>query len=96
MTEKSIATHIPLELSKNKLGKDILQGHVSKANPQWHHFKNNTEVLAIFTGPHGYISSSWYDFEEVPTWNYIAVHVYGTIKIIEGEELYNSLKQLVR
>ena len=92
---KSIATHIPLELSKNKLGKDILQGHVAKANPHWNHFKDNTEVLAIFTGPHGYISSSWYDFEEVPTWNYIAVHVYGTIKIIEGEELYNHLKQLI-
>jgi transcriptional regulator len=92
---KSIATHIPLELSKNKLGKDIIQGHVAKANSHWHLFKNNSEVLAIFTGPHGYISSSWYDFEEVPTWNYIAVHVYGVIKIIEGEELYNSLKQLV-
>ena len=92
---KSIATHIPLELSKNKSGKDILQGHVAKANPHWHHFKDNTEVLAIFSGPHGYISSSWYDFEEVPTWNYLAVHVYGIIKIIEGEALYNTLKQLV-
>ena len=92
---KSIATHIPLELSKNKSGKDILQGHVAKANPHWHHFKNKTEVLAIFNGPHGYISSSWYDFEEVPTWNYIAVHVYGIIKIIEGEALYNTLKQLI-
>ena len=92
---KSIATHIPLELSKNEFGKDILQAHVAKANPHWHHFKDNTEVLAIFNGPHAYVSSSWYNFEEVPTWNYIAVHVYGIIKIIEKEALYKSLKQLV-
>lgn len=92
---KSIATHIPLELSKNEFGKDVLQGHVAKANPQWHHFKDKTEVLAIFNGPHSYVSSSWYNFEEVPTWNYIAVHVYGVIKIIEKEALYKSLKELV-
>ena len=92
---KPHATHIPLELSKNESGKDILQGHVAKANPHWQHFKDNAEVLVIFNGPHGYISSSWYDFEEVPTWNYIAVHVYGIIKIASQEALYNSLVQLV-
>lgn len=92
---KTMATHIPLELSKNESGKDILHGHVAKANPHWKHFKDNIEVLAIFNGPHGYISSSWYNFEEVPTWNYIAVHVYGTVKLMEGEALNNSLKQLV-
>ena len=77
---KSNATHIPLELSKNKFGKDILQGHVAKANPHWHHFKNNTEALAIFTGPHGYISSSWYDFEEVPT-NLVNFNQHNAINI---------------
>ncbi len=92
---KSMATHIPLELSKNDDGNDVLVGHISKANPQWHNFKDKGEILAIFNGPHSYISSSWYDFEEVPTWNYIAVHVRGTIKTIEGEALYNSLKALM-
>ncbi len=92
---KSLATHIPLELSTNKTGKDILVGHISKANPQWHNFKNGGEVLAIFNGPHSYVSSSWYDFEEVPTWNYIAVHIYGAIKTIEGDALYKSLKNLM-
>jgi transcriptional regulator len=92
---KTLATHIPLELSKSDAGKDILHGHVAKANPHWKHFKDNTEVLAIFNGPHSYISSSWYDFEEVPTWNYIAVHVYGTVKIMEEKALYNSLRRLV-
>ena len=45
--------------------------------------------MIIFPGPHAYVSSSWYDHENVPTWNYIAVHVYGKIKIIEGEQLYS-------
>jgi len=92
---RPLATHIPLELSKNKFGKDVLVGHISKANPQWHNFSEKGEVLAIFNGPHSYVSSSWYDFEEVPTWNYIAVHVSGTIKTIEGEALYQSLKELM-
>jgi len=52
-------------------------------------------VLAIFSGPHSYISSSWYDHENVPTWNYIAVHVYGKISIIEGDEMLFALKKLV-
>lgn len=89
------ATHIPLELDTNKNGKQILFGHLSKENPQWKEFLDNDKVLAIFSGPHGYISSSWYDHENVPTWNYIAVHVYGNIKIIEGEAVIESLKKLV-
>ncbi len=92
---KSLATHIPLELSENEFGKDVLVGHISKANPQWHNFSDKGEVLTIFNGPHSYVSSSWYDFEEVPTWNYIAVHVSGIIKTIEGEALYKSLKELM-
>ena len=90
--DRIMATHIPLELSKDEAK---LTGHVSRANPQWKNFKSGDEVLAIFSGPHAYISSSWYNHENVPTWNYLAVHVYGTIKIIEGEKLYDSLRQLI-
>lgn len=89
------ATHIPLELDTNENGKQVLYGHISKENPQWESFADNNKVLAIFSGPHSYISSSWYDHESVPTWNYIAVHIYGTIKIIEGEAVIESLKKLV-
>lgn len=92
---KLCATHIPLELDINKEGKEILVGHISKENPQWKGFTDNDHVLAIFSGPHSYISPSWYNHENVPTWNYIAVHVYGKIKIIEGEAVTNSLKKLV-
>ena len=89
------ATHIPLMLDKNQAGKDVLHGHISKGNSQWKNFAHNTQVLAIFSGAHSYISSSWYNHENVPTWNYIAVHIYGTIKIIEGEYLLQTLKKLV-
>jgi transcriptional regulator len=92
---KLTATHIPLELDTDKEGKTILHGHLSKENPQWKGFSENDQILAVFSGPHSYISSSWYDHENVPTWNYIAVHVYGTIKIIEGEAVIASLKKLV-
>ncbi|TDE01210.1 FMN-binding negative transcriptional regulator [Flavobacterium sandaracinum] len=92
---KLCATHIPLELEINKEGEDILYGHISKENPQWKGFTDNDQILAVFSGPHSYISSSWYDHENVPTWNYIAVHVYGKIKIIEGEGVIESLKKLV-
>lgn len=89
------ATHIPLELEINKEGEEVLHGHISKENPQWTAFESNDQILAVFTGPHSYISSSWYDHENVPTWNFSAVHVYGKIKIIEGNSVIDSLTKLV-
>ena len=89
------ATHIPLILGTNSDGKQILIGHISKLNPQAESFKQNDEVLAIFSGSHSYISSSWYDHENVPTWNYLAVHVYGKIRLHSFEESIEGLKKLV-
>lgn len=88
------ATHLPLLLSKDKNGDAVLSGHVAKANQQWKHL-GEEEVLVLFQGPHAYISSSWYNHENVPTWNYLAVHIYGSIRIIEGDELMEHLKSLV-
>ena len=88
------ATHIPL-LLEEKDGKQFLVGHVSRENPQAESFKTNDNVLAIFTGAHTYISSSWYDHENVPTWNYLAVHIYGSVKIHSLEETIEALKRLV-
>jgi transcriptional regulator len=90
--QKITATHIPLHLSDDG---EKLYGHIARANPQWKNFDALNEVLAIFNGPHAYISSSWYNLEKVPTWNYIAAHVYGKIRIIEGEQLVESLKAIV-
>ena len=88
------ATHIPL-LLEEKNGKQILVGHVSRENPQAESFKTNDDVLVIFSGAHTYISSSWYDHENVPTWNYLAVHVYGKVKLHSLEESIEALKRLV-
>lgn len=92
---KPCATHIPLELDANKDGNDVLVGHIAKINPQWHYFKDSEEVLCIFNGPHSYVSSSWYKEEEVPTWNYIAVHVYGKLKILDEAAVLESMYKLV-
>lgn len=92
---KPWGTHIPLELEQDLNGVDILVGHIAKANPQWRYFSDNAEVLCIFNGPHAYVSSSWYKEEEVPTWNYIAVHVYGTLKVLSEEETMASMFRLV-
>ncbi|TDP60746.1 FMN-binding negative transcriptional regulator [Flavobacterium dankookense] len=89
------ATHIPLILGTNPNDEKILIGHISKLNPQAESFKQNDEVLAIFSGSHSYISSSWYDHENVPTWNYLAVHVYGKIRLHSFEESVEGLKKLV-
>ncbi len=88
------ATHIPLLLDVNEDGNPVLSGHISKANPQVESFKANEEVLAIFSGPNTYVSSSWYDHENVPTWNYLAVHVYGKVKILNRKQTIESLKKL--
>lgn len=89
------ATHIPMLLVVNDSGNEVLQGHISKENPQWKSFKTDNKILAIFSGPHAYISSSWYDHENVPTWNYSAVHIYGTVKILQESDALRLLKTLV-
>lgn len=86
-----LATHIPMMLSSDG---SLLQSHIARANPQGKHFSINQEVLVVFQGPHTYVSSSWYDHENVPSWNYIAVHAYGKLRVFEGEELLLSLKEM--
>ena len=89
-----VATHIPLELEDT--GNQIkLLGHVSLANKQHEVLREHPQVLVIFTGPHAYISSSWYAKPNVPTWNYQAVHAYGKARLQTPEELHHSLIQLV-
>lgn len=96
LENKPVATHIPIELSKNTNGKDVLIGHISRGNEQWKTFENNENALAIFSSPHSYVSSSWYQHAvTVPTWNYIAIHVYGKIRVLSKEELHQSLIELV-
>lgn len=92
---KPWATHVPLLQTENEQGEPVLVGHLSKGNPQAKQFKEDELVLAVFSGPHCYISSSWYDHENVPTWNYEAVHVYGKVRVLDDKKGLEILKKLV-
>ena len=93
--EKLVATHLPVEVIENADGSLTILGHMSRANPQWKSF-GEQEVLLIFQGVHTYISPRWYNHVNVPTWNYLMVHVYGKVRMLEGEELVALLSQLVK
>ncbi|MBU5247764.1 FMN-binding negative transcriptional regulator [Bacillus halotolerans] len=92
---KPIATHLPLQLMKEG-DTYYITGHIAYGNPQWRTFETCEDVLVMFQGPHAYISSSWYEKENVPTWNYQAVHVYGTASILNEEELKHDLTMLLQ
>lgn len=93
--EKLVATHLPVEVIENPDGSLTILGHMSRANPQWKSF-GEQEVLLIFQGAHTYVSPRWYNHVNVPTWNYLMVHVYGKVRMLEGEELVALLSQLVK
>lgn len=92
--EKLVATHLPVEVIEGKEGTLTILGHMSCANPQWKSF-GEQEVLLVFQGAHTYISPRWYNHINVPTWNYMMVHVYGKVCAVEGEKLYSLLSSLV-
>jgi transcriptional regulator len=96
--EGMVASHLPILLAPERGPQGTLLGHMARANPQWRDFRDDTEVLVIFTGPHAYISPSWYQAElSVPTWNYAAVHAYGIPSLVEeSDQLYGILEAMVR
>ncbi len=73
------ASHLPFMLDREHGANGTLVAHMARANPQWENFAAGGEALAIFQGPHAYISPSWYEAGDqiVPTWNYAVVHAYG-------------------
>lgn len=90
------ATHVPVVIREN--GHEIrLRGHVAKANPHWQYLSENGRCLAIFHGPHAYISPRHYETREnVPTWNYGAVHTYGNARTFSTvRELLSMLDDLI-
>jgi transcriptional regulator len=88
------ASHIPLVITIRET-EVILTGHLAKANPHWQAFAG-AETLAIFTGPHAYISPSLYEkHESVPTWNYIAVHAYGQPSIRRLDDSHEAIEQML-
>ncbi|MEM7028465.1 MAG: FMN-binding negative transcriptional regulator [Chloroflexota bacterium] len=82
---RPFATHIPFLLDAERGSQGYLTGHLAKANPHWQ--KCEQEALVVFSGPHAYISPTWYDAANtVPTWNYLAVHVYGQFKLVDNRD----------
>jgi len=78
------ATHLPFLLDHEGEGPALLRGHVARANPQWKVLAGGDEALAIFRGPHAYVSPGFgVKPPAVPTWNYVAVHVYGRPRLVE-------------
>jgi transcriptional regulator len=85
-----VASHIPMVLEEDGSPLGVLRGHVSRANSQWRDLEASVEALAIFSGPHHYISPTWYPGKaehgkEVPTWNYVVVHAYGSLKVMDDK-----------
>ncbi len=78
------ASHLPLlhQAEGGEFG--VLLGHMSRPNPQWRGFADGAPALAVFQGPHAYVSPSWYaSGEAVPTWNYTTVHAYGRPRVVD-------------
>jgi transcriptional regulator len=85
------ATHLPLWLDPARGPHGTLYGHVARANPHWRSFDGRARALAIFSGPHAYVSPRWYRKPGVPTWNYVAVHAEGAPRVIDDPEAVRAL-----
>ena len=92
-----VGTHLPL-LYEATGANGILVGHLARANNHWRQFDGGTEAMAVFQGPHSYISPNWYANDGlVPTWNYATIHAYGQPQAIEDPiETKDILARLVK
>ncbi|HEX7127722.1 MAG TPA: FMN-binding negative transcriptional regulator [Thermodesulfobacteriota bacterium] len=86
-----VATHLPLLLDPEPAPLGTLVGHVARANGHWRDLAAAPDALAVFLGPEGYVSPSWYPTKRetgkvVPTWNYVAVHAYGRVEVFDDPD----------
>ena len=97
VAEEIQVSHAPVQFDPIR---HVLIGHLARANPQAANLKDGDTMLALFHGPHGYISPTWYVHENpkspnVPTWNYAAVHVTGTVRRLDApEDIWNIVVAL--
>ena len=80
--------HMPFQIDPEPRPFGTLRAHVARANPVWREFSRDVEALAIFQGPQAYVTPSWYPTKQengkvVPTWNYLVVHAYGPLRVVE-------------
>lgn len=87
-------THLPLQFAAGDGPQGALVGHMARANPHWQHFADGPSV-AIFHGPHAYVSPSWYGdpATAVPTWNYCVAHLHGSVELMDEEGDKRALLQ---
>jgi transcriptional regulator len=90
------ASHLPLLLSPGQGPNGTLYGHLARANPQWQELEAGAEVLVIFAGADAYVSPSFYPSKAehgkvVPTWNYVAVHAYGSAEVFNDPQRLRDL-----
>lgn len=91
---RSVATQIPM-LFEERDGKMILLGHMMRKQDHQTAFEKNPDVLVVFTGPHTYVSATWYkDPHQASTWNYISVHARGTLSFLDEKGLADALRKL--
>lgn len=85
------ASHLPLLLDRAAGPHGTLVGHMARANPQWRDL-DGRPALAVFSGPHAYVSPAWYGAEGVvPTWNYVAVHATGTFRLVDEPDAVTGI-----
>src|SRR3954463_2154430 len=87
------ATHLPFIFDATRGAHGTLLGHMARANEQWRDLEAAQDVLVVFTGPHTYVSPTWYRTAppHVPTWNYVAVHAHGRAKLMGDQDLRSVL-----
>jgi len=91
-------SHVPLQYDTSLGPKGTLLGHMARANPHWRHFGAEASI-AIFHGPHAYVSPSWYaePASAVPTWNYAIAHVHGRVEVMaDAAETRALLDAMIR
>lgn len=93
IANKPVATQVPVFIDE-KDGKLFLSGHMMRQTDHHKAFEKNQNVLAVFTGPHTYVSATWYTKAMGSTWNYMSVHAHGTIRFGDKEELISVLRRL--
>ncbi len=87
------ASHLPFLYDRSAGGHGKLIGHMARSNPQWESLAQGQPVLAIFQGPHAYISPAWYGTPGVPTWNYAVAHLYGLAHLIQDQRALEGIVQ---
>jgi transcriptional regulator len=94
--DEPVATHLPFMFDPDRGQSGTLVSHMARANPQWQEFARYSDgglALAIFAGPHAYVSPTWYGDGQpaVPTWNYVTVHAYGRPRILDEPAAVRAL-----